>query len=421
MKKQILCLTAAMALLCACAARHAPASGQSSATATSVPPAAEVIRTGEMRALSAGNEEGYYLTGNRDDDQLLCYIDYEQAVEVPLCTSPSCAHDSETCTAWIPRDQFISSLVSVNENTIAFIRNPSDGAQTIEAADATGANRRTLYTAEEGQFLQTIACADDEALYCIWEDASENALEMKVGRIPLNGGEAEVLSAYPDPAPELKGVSGNDLVLYQYKWGDTPEETEANGGEHSVLLWNMVTGEETMLDTWHSEPGSSGRTVCWHDGRLYWTASDAADAIHWMDTEGGAGQTEVTWPEEVTAAAETTFTLERIVDGQALVTVWGPWGTDLLKRYVVDLSGDSTAAAEIPLRFVSNASERPIEILAETDGELLVHFAQQDSFATQVQEDGYPSKTVEITNRYGMISWQNFLAGIPDYREITAP
>lgn len=85
------------------------------------------------------------------------------------------------------------------------------------------------------------------------------------------------------------------------------------------------------------------------------------------------------------------------------------------------ISRDSTAAAEIPLRFVSNASERPIEILAETDGELLVHFAQQDSFATQVQEDGYPSKTVEITNRYGMLSWQNFLAGIPDYREITAP
>lgn len=107
MKKQILCLAAAMTLLCACAARNAPTSGQSSATAAPVPPAAEKIHTEEMRVLSAGNEEGYYLTGNRGGDQLLYYIDYEQAVEVPLCTSPSCAHDSETCTAWIPGDQFI--------------------------------------------------------------------------------------------------------------------------------------------------------------------------------------------------------------------------------------------------------------------------------------------------------------------------
>ena len=149
-------------------------------------------------------------------------------------------------------------------------------------------------------------------------------------------------------------------------------------------------------------------------------SSDTADALHWLDEAGGSGQVDVAWPAEVTGAAA-TFTLERIVDGRALVTVWGPWGTDLLKRYAADVSGESATATEIPLRFVSNASERPIEILAETDGELLVHFAQQDSFATQVQEDGYPTKTVEISNRYGMISWEDFLAGIPNYREITAP
>ncbi len=420
MKNQILCIAAAMTLLCACAARNAPISGQSSSTAAPVPPAAEEIHTGEMRALSAGNEGGYYLTGNRGGNQLLCYIDYEQAVEVPLCTSPSCAHDSETCTAWIPGDQFIASFVSVDENTIAFIRSPSDGAQTIEVADATGANRRVLYTAESGQFLQTIACADSEALYFLSEELSGSVSEMRVYRVPLSGSAAQPEGAYPSPSPELLGVSGRNLVLYQYDWGDTTEEAEANGCEHRVFLWNPETGEETTLDTWHSDARSNGRSVCWDDGRLYWVSSDTADALHWLDEAGGSGQVDVAWPAEVTGAAA-TFTLERIVDGRALVTVWGPWGTDLLKRYLADVSGESATATEIPLRFVSNASERPIEILAETDGELLVHFAQQDSFATQVQEDGYPTKTVEISNRYGMISWEDFLAGIPNYREITAP
>lgn len=415
-KKQILCLAAALLTLCSCAAQT-PSAGPSSTPETSgaLPEAAPA---GALIPLTAGSEAGYYTVGETGGWQLLCYIDYAQAVEVPLCTSPSCAHDGESCTAWIPEEEFITSLVCVNENTIAFLRNTPDGGAAVELADVSGANRRVLYTAESGQFLQTLACADGEALYCILEDALQASRGTWLYRIPLDGSAAEAVRKFPDPVPEVRGVIGNDLVLYQYDWGDTTEEAEQNGCEHRVFLWNPETGEERTLDTWHSGYGSSGRTVCWSDGRLYWSADNAPDAVHWLDAQGGSGQTDVAWPEEITSADEATFTLERVTGGYALVTVWGPWGPDLLKRYAVDLSGESAVPAEIPLRFVSNASEKPIEILAETGDELLVHFAQQDELLTQVGEDGYLSRTFEITNRCGLISWQDFLAGSPNYREV---
>ena len=56
--------------------------------------------------------------------------------------------------------------------------------------------------------------------------------------------------------------------------------------------------------------------------------------------------------------------------------------------------------------------------MGQTEDALLVHFAQQDAIITQVQEDGYPAHLIESTNRYGLISWEDFLAGIPNYREI---
>ena len=112
--------------------------------------------------------------------------------------------------------------------------------------------------------------------------------------------------------------------------------------------------------------------------------------------------------------------LDDIVQGHALFTVWGPWGTDLLKRYAVDLNQPDSTPIEIPLRYVSNASERPVTILGKGEGQLLVQFQEQASFVAQLDADGSPSKDLQITHQYGLITWEDFLAGKPNYREISA-
>ena len=174
-------------------------------------------------------------------------------------------------------------------------------------------------------------------------------------------------------------------------------EGEPTWGSHRVLLWNLDTGEEQELDAWKSQEGSSGRTTLWHDGKLYWCSYDKPDAIHWKAPNESTGEIAVSWPDEISNAEETTFVLDDIVQGHALFTVWGPWGTDLLKRYAVDLNQPDSTPIEIPLRYVSNASERPVTILGKGEGQLLVQFQEQASFVAQLDADGSPSKDLQIS------------------------
>ena len=223
MKKRIFCLAAALVLLCSCAAEKTDRSSPESKT----DPSGQAAPDG-LHILSAQSAAGYYLLENSGNGQMLCFIDYAQASEVPLCTSVSCAHDSENCTAWIPENAAVVSLVAVDEKGIAFIESPEAGAQRVEAANADGTDRRTLYTAAEGQYLETIACADEDSLYCVLGQMEEKAYSTLLCRIPLDGGEAEPVLSLGSAAPELKGVCGDALVLYQSRWGDTPEESEEN-------------------------------------------------------------------------------------------------------------------------------------------------------------------------------------------------
>ena len=92
--------------------------------------------------------------------------------------------------------------------------------------------------------------------------------------------------------PELKGVCGRSLVLYQYDWSgieDIPRpeipaganEEEARRlndeyqeqvaqvtGSHRVYLLDVDTGAEQELAGWTSRQGSSGRAILWQDDTL---------------------------------------------------------------------------------------------------------------------------------------------------------
>ena len=125
-----------------------------------------------------------------------------------------------------------------------------------------------------------------------------------------------------------------------------------------------------------SHYGSTGRTVLWDGGRLYLCSDNRPDDLHWMTPDGQTGELAVAWPEEILhSQGETIFYLERMLPGRLLLTVWGPWGIDRIQRYALDL--ESGAVQECPLEYVSNASERPIMILAQGEKELAVAFAEQ--------------------------------------------
>lgn len=122
----------------------------------------------DLRFLQTGSEAGRYGIVSRSDYSLLCYIDYSSACDTPLCAQPSCPHNSESCTAYIPGGQIISSLYALDDRSIAFIVTAAateDKGSILYIADSSGENRRKIFQAESGQDFWEITCADDQYLY----------------------------------------------------------------------------------------------------------------------------------------------------------------------------------------------------------------------------------------------------------------
>ena len=107
---------------------------------------------------------------------------------------------------------------------------------------------------------------------------------------------------------------------------------------------------------------------------------------------------------------------EGVVENRALLRVTGQELRE--NRYAVDLSDGS--AAEIPLLYESNGKEQPVSILGRSADSLLVEMEMEMQMdkVTYIQKDGTPTTNGAAVGRYSLISFADFLAGKPAYREI---
>ena len=400
-----------------------------------------------LRSLKIGNTTGRYGTAFQMDHTILCYIDYPSASDTALCAQPACNHDSESCTAYIANGYTVSSIAIVDDQTIAFLVNPlssENGGAIIYLADSNGSNRRKIFQADSGEDIWELCCADDENLYfsvfVTQPDGSGDRMDLY--RVPLDGGDAEQVFPLAD---QVLGVDGREIVCYEYNF-EVPENTQEPEipegatqeeidqlyvqyqssfvGTHRVYLQNVDTGAERDLETWTSPMGNEGRLQMWQDGALYWCDSQwnqLPDQLHWTSENGQSSEIAVSWPSDVLTDVQNdpegnagVERLETIVENRALLTVKGPW--EEFRRYAVDLSDGSVT--EIPLRYQSNGKEKPVAILGQSADSLLVEIETQMEEVTYIQSDGTPTTNGSVINRYALISFVDFFAGNPNYREI---
>ena len=241
----------------------------------------------------------------------------------------------------------------------------------------------------------------------------------------------------------MLGVSGRNLVLWWYDWSEQEEvpqpvvtsempeeevqeklaaydaEMDRVTGDFRVVLCSIDTGEEQELDSWTSLHGTTGRTLYWKQDRLYWMDCGEPGSLHWIMADGQQGELAVQWPQEITQCQEELgINLEgRMLQGEILLTVCEFRENDpVVRRYVLDL--ESGAVQEIPLQYIANATEEPVSIQGQGEDCLFVVFEEQVQIGTYLGPDGMPATSMETHWRYGLISEEDFLAGIPNYREI---
>ena len=429
--------------LCGCGAEKEQSAAASTAGEISATEESGTVQEDELYLLSGETERGFYHMGEYQGNPRICFMDYESCEDIVLCSKPGCAHDTQSCMASPGEGKNIYFVYALRDGTLVYMEsNEQVGVEgdQICLADADGSNHRVLATMQEQQGYPNLLCADRENLYLMQTDYENQ--QSQLIRVSLGDGTIEALWTMSNPDPQLLGTDGRNLIWESFSNNQeeippltltddmTEEEVQqeeerykaamdAMVTEHRVYLLSVDTGEVQDLLTWSSLYGSQGKTVLLGHSRLYWVDCNEPGNLHWVSQDGGSGESAIDWPEEILTPQYTDdriIYLEQMLGEEILLTVYGPWGKDLIKRYA--LEPGSGKLQEIPLQYISNASERPVSILGQTENALLVVFEEQPHTVEYIDPDGLPAQTLTFTYREGLISKDDFLAGIPNYQEI---
>lgn len=394
---------------------------------------------GDLYALTSETPEGLYHTNWGKET---CFLDYATGQNRPLCAEPGCTHTDDTCAARLPENTSYSEIFLLKDGSLAYSLK-DETSYSIWRMDGDGGDRQELGHMAEENAIWNLLCADDVYLYLACESYEEGA-QFTVSRVPLTGGVPETLWSKKEyAAPQMLGVSGRNLVLWWYDWSEQEEvpqpvvtsempeeevqeklaaydaEMDRVTGDFRVMICSIDTGEEHELDIWTSLHGTTGRTLYWNQDRLYWMDRGEPGPLHWIVADGQQGELDVQWPQEITQCQEELgINLEgRMLQDKILLTVSEFRENDpVVRRYVLDL--ESGAVQEIPLQYIANATEEPVSIQGQGEDCLFVVFEEQVQIGTYLDPDGMPATSMETHWRYGLISEEDFLAGIPNYREI---
>lgn len=215
--RKILCPPLALALcilpLVSGCAREPQESADSADVAAPSYSAPEVVestvgKTGERLSLCTGaSEEGVYKIETLQMGFCnIMYIDLSTQQEIYLCSVPNCTHDGEFCTSYISLEEDVEPMILAAGDSILLVRNGQSGvsAAGIWIAEKDGANRRNLFTVEDGESIGPGFYQDSTGEFVYFALRGVNRTggsadpKKELCRLNLSSGELEHLVDYTD-------------------------------------------------------------------------------------------------------------------------------------------------------------------------------------------------------------------------------
>lgn len=246
----------------------------------------------------AGNEHGYYYVHYDYENEFranIKFIDYESKKEIYLCNQPSCNHNNEKCTSYLPVN--LGGLIQLYlDDEHLYILCPIEIPYEVEESeepmgyeinvqykmymmDLDGSNRKLTGEFAENEDIQSSCFSQANYLYTnIDETMDDQSIKKALVRMDGITGEIEHLKDMNDCI--IIGTYKNQLVLLKSDYyameftsetsvSDMRSAIVASSGE--VLLYNVETSKETSLFT---KPLIDIQSMIVANGCLYYPKDD---------------------------------------------------------------------------------------------------------------------------------------------------
>lgn len=391
----------------------------------------------ELRMLSWGDDDGIYQLIYQNEQALLGYVDYETAQQTPLCAQPNCDHSTESCTAWLLPETFTGPVLPINEEKILFYNEPWDSysqeSRALWTANRDGSNRQELvrlstgqhiWPASFGERIEGLFVADDQDLYFLLNEDGENIandfrdVHSWLCRVPINGGESEKLMK----DRRVLGCRGRELLLCS---GNV--DFEARSASYQLSVYNVDTQEERPLPVKALQNSTEIAEFFWAGEKLLWVTPYKPGPINWVDLDGSCGEIPVQWPQDVLEEYQlqdriSNFYCEIAETAQEKIVLDMSLSSDQSERYCrYEVNAADGSLKQLKLSYTDpSGAQKPLQILEKTRDSFYVQMEQRLEYNTSIQENGSVVTEPHGTTRFGFITFEDFFADKPNYREVKA-
>ena len=462
MRKYIFLLLGIIALFCSCKDSSSSNCSQCSGITQSdeINPAAvkdvlnedtapfHVALPCEVTVYGSGNAKGFYeVFSNNDLSKNIMYTDYATQKQIYLCSQPSCAHNNEICTSWIPPGEYTVYPVALDEG-IALLYSGRNDFSKIEIADANGANRKILTEFGSGVEIDPGAAVNDKYIVVkttsyFTDDNEQINIAQELLAVDLSNGkryklcttddmvnispfEPGYLSLFFRGVSEsgfiVKTIRVNDYAINENVYFDESFALPTNSQEHTIYEIPFDGSKAKKLLTFH-------QNECFDEvygDSLFYLKNNgenqySLEKINTQTLEHNVIVSDFRQTNIQTNISEAlfsdTFLVARVEDFVILNTLSSNIIKDngdielVYKSYAIDIN--TGKMHELTLSNYFSATQLPVSIIAQTDTKLLVH--------AKIEEVQKTGTQVQMTERLaGLISKEDYLNSQPNYVMINA-
>lgn len=204
-----------------------------------------------------GEEGLYYVNaaGRSDGSCNLCYVDYQSAQSMCLCSQPNCTHDNESCSSYLIPTPGGIVTERVAERIILFFQNspfydPDNTSKArVESIALNGSDRKVIHEFSPNEIPQKPMLTDGKSVFFVlWSVETEEKESANLVSLDIYSGELSIVKNMDTSINErIWGTDGQDFVIYRY----TAPMSEENW-QYELISWNPATGNEKQLYNWSS-------------------------------------------------------------------------------------------------------------------------------------------------------------------------